>query len=830
MNRPLVLLTACYIAGVLLGGMVNIEPFWAMLAAGLLLLVTTAGYLLAWRETRQVILLLFLLLGLTMSRLAVAQSETPLVEYAGRQVTLIGWIAAEPDVREDKIFYLLQVRELVLGADDNLAVGGTVRLQVKEADRVYAYGDLIQASGLLARPELPGNPGAFNYRTYLGRQGIKVVLMAKGAESLEKIGVNVTNPLLHAALQSKEKLSAAAGTSLTSEQTAVLNGILFGVQGLIDRQTRLAFTETGIVHILSVSGLHVGMVLGGMFGLLRLLRLPPAWSAPLLTPVLIFYALLTGCTPPVVRATIMALLLLWAHHWGRDHDWPTTMALAALVILLWRPLQIYNPGFQLSFAATWGILYLIPFFNNLCAARFERVLSAAWSRALFLTLAVTLAAQLATIPLVAWYYNLISPVSLPANLVVTPLVGLIMLLGFIAAFLGLLWPPLASLLNVSNGLIIDLFLQIVTFFQELPGAVIYLPTPPEVLAAVWYGVLLTTVWLQSGSDLAKRTKERLRGWAVVGLALGVVLLLVFFPWAGGRGLTVHFIDVGQGDCILVQAPGGRNMLIDAGGRRNEFLTGTGTGDQVVTPYLHRIGVRRLDVVAFSHPHEDHAGGGAAVVKNFPVGVAVTPQIEEVKRQLQAGQDAVEASGVAANKRNALEEEVPAPYVDLMKKMAAGGTPVYFAGAGDVIRLDRETTVEVLAPGLAEDSSFSGLNDYSLVLKLTYRQSSFLFTGDLEIYGQSELIRQGADLQADVLKMPHHGSRLLLPALVEQVSPDLAVITVGAYNTFGHPAQFTLDTLNEQGVQVYRTDRDGAVIFQTNGRRLEITTGKSKTAS
>ncbi|OPX81101.1 MAG: ComEC family competence protein [Pelotomaculum sp. PtaB.Bin013] len=448
------------------------------------------------------------------------------------------------------------------------------------------------------------------------------------------------------------------------------------------------------------------------------------------------------------------------------------------------------------------------------------------ARPLAQALAVPLAAQLATIPLVAWYYNLISPVSILANLVVVPLTGIIMFLGFISAVLGMIWLPLAALVNVSNGVIIDVFLKSVSFFQGLPGAVFYLPTPPEVLAAAWYGGLMAIGWLYSGR-CEPAVKERVKGWVIVGLALCAALFLVWVPWAGGHGLTVHFLDVGQGDCILVQTPGGNNMLIDTGGRRDEYQTGTGVGDQVVTPYLRKIGVRRLDVLVLTHPHEDHAGGAATIVKNFPVRMAVVPQMDEVVLKSQEGLVAGETTAVKKKGKNDTGEEVPLAYIALLKKMAAGGIAVRAAGAGDVIKLDRETEVEVLYPGLAAGKTISNMNNCSLVLKLTYRQKSFMFTGDVETDAQSGLIQTGADLKADILKMPHHGSRSLLPALVEQVNPEAAVISVGAHNNFGHPAQSTLETLNRDGVRVYRTDQDGAVIFNTDGRRLEVKTGKNK---
>ena len=822
MNRPLVVLTAFYIAGILLGGFTSIKASTALAMAVFCFLASVAGYILAWRENRRVFLVLFLLLGLALSRLGVEESETPLVNYAGQRVILVGRVAAEPDVREDKVFYLLEAQEIAMGGERR-AISGTVRLQVKESNRVYGYGDVLRVAGLLTRPEPPGNPGGFNYRTYLERHGIRVVLMARGQAAVQKIGDGAGNPVLSAALRVKQKLSTIAATSLTPSHAAVLNGIIFGSQGLIDRNTRQAFTETGVVHILSVSGLHVGLVLGGMLGLMRLLRLQPGLTAPLATPVLIFYALMTGLNPAVLRSTVMALLFLWAYHLGRDRDWPATLALAALSILLWSPLLIYHPGFQLSFAATWGILYLGPVLSDACTGLLKG-LPAKFARTVAQALAIPLAAQLATVPLVAWYYNLISPVSIPANLLAVPLVGLVLLFGVFATALGLIWHPLAGLVNAGAGTALDLFLALVGFFQRLPGAVIYLVTPPVFLAAAWYGGLLAAAGIRPGG-WSSAVRQRIKGWTVVGAALAVAVLLIWWPWNGGHRLTVHFLDVGQGDSILVQTPGGRNMLIDTGGRREEFQTGTGVGDQVVVPYLRRIGVQRIDALILTHPHDDHCGGAAYLVKSFPVGLAVVSPVSE--RTSQEETVAAEEVATAGRKsKSSPVDEVPPAYMSLLYRMSTEGIPVRVAQAGNTIKLERGLDIEVLSPEEKAEELKAGLNNSSLILKLTFGRRSFLFTGDAELEEQRGLIRRGAALKADVLKVPHHGSRSLLPELVEQVEPEVAIISVGAHNTFGHPAQSTLDLLYRAGAQVYRTDQDGALIVETDGNKLQVRTGRN----
>jgi competence protein ComEC len=821
MNRPIVVLVLFYIAGILIGEMTALKASVAVILAAFSFMAAAAGHLSAWQKNSRVIIILFLLLGLALSRLWIEGSETALVNYSGQRVVLTGRVVSEPDVREDKVFYLLQAQELKK-AGESLSISGLVRLQLKDSKQVFAYGDILGVSGLLDRPEPAGNPGAFDYRTYLERQGIRVILTARGDEAVRKIGAGGANPLQNAALAVKQKMSGAATYSLTPAHAAVLNGIVFGTQGMIDRDTRRTFSETGVVHILSVSGLHVGLVLGGLLMLLNILKLPPVWTAPLATPVLIFYSLMTGMNPAVMRAVIMALLLVWAHHFGRDRDWPTTLALAAMVILIWNPLQIYHPGFQLSFAATWGILYLGPFlsggFNIML-----KVLPGNSSRLAAQAFAIPLAAQLALIPLVAWYYNLLSPVSVPANLLAVPLTGLIMALGIFAAFLGMLWLPLAALVNVSTGVVLDVFLAVAGLFQRLPGAVIYLSTPPVIIAAAWYGGLLAAVRVCS-DHCSSSARQRIKRWTPIGAALAVILVLIWWPWDRGHRMTVHFIDVGQGDSILVQTPGGKNILIDTGGRPGEFNSGSGTGDQVVEPYLRRIGVQRINVLVLTHPHEDHCGGAVSLVKRFPVEMVLVSK--SCKDALNKEQPVGDISAFSGAAQSSSEEGVPFAYTALLDSMAARGIPVEAAASGDKIRLESNINIEVLAPGETKPIvSGTDANNNSLVIKVAYGRRSLIFTGDAELEEQKELLRGDTEIKADILKVPHHGSRSLLEELLDEVEAGAAVISVGAHNTFGHPAHTTLDMLNNAVTRIYRTDTDGAVIIQTDGNNIDIVTGK-----
>lgn len=809
-SRPLVVLTCFFIAGILLSGGVAVPPGMAIVACGLLFLLSLIGYAVTWRGNRWVIFLLFLFIGFIFGRLSVPQANPAILEYAGHRVTLEGVVSGEPDLRPDRVYYNLDLTQVILG-EERRTVYSRVLVRAPVPGPVYSYGDILRIHGLLTRPDQPGNPGAFNYRSYLARRGINVILMASGNKDITWLGIG-GNPVTRWLLHEKKKILEVHRQTLPPDKAALVNGIVFGTQGEIPRQIWQIFSETGIVHILSVSGMHVGLVLAGVLAVLGLLRVPMSLVAPAASMILVFYALLCGLGPAVTRATLMALLFLWARHLGRQQDWPTTLALAALIILLWKPQAIYDIGFQLSFAATWGILYLGPALDKMLKS-FTR-----WPAWLHVIIWVSLSAQLATLPLVAWYYNIVSPVSLLANIIAAPLTGLILALGAAAGVLGLFSTALAGLINASTSLALDIFLGLASLVRTLPGAVIYVPAPSILLLPIWYLLLYFGTALSSaqgrsltGSFLVKRRRV-----AIVA-ALGTVLLLAawFNQWPGEQRLVMHMIDVGQGDSILIQTPAGKNMLVDAGGWNGEFESGQGAGDKVVVPYLRKLGIRRLDVLLITHPHEDHAGGAGAVARAIPVTLAVVSPVGQLDKKVPAVAGSTE----------------PDFYAQLLSYLVSRGTSVQTAGAGNLIELDPKVEMQILAPPRPPlKGTHADENNGSVVLLLRYGQQTFLLTGDIEIEAQKWLLDSGTDLTANVLKVPHHGSRLLLSDFVEKVQPSVFLISVGQHNRFGLPAVKTIKLLQQSGAIIYRTDKDGAIILTTDGRELWVKTGRELKAA
>ncbi|MBO8128982.1 MAG: DNA internalization-related competence protein ComEC/Rec2 [Peptococcaceae bacterium] len=794
-----------FIGGVLAAPYLSLDGRQVLFVSAAAVVVAAIIYFWGRRHRQIYVLVLFGILGVLAAKVAVEEASSPLQAWDGRSVTVRGIVVREPDLRKDKVLYVLDV-DYARAGSETLSRPGYLLVRMPEVNTVYQYGDIIRVQGKLTVPRRPGNPGDFDYRAYLQRNGISVILYAR-PQTAEKLGVGHHNSVTAFALRIKQQLVNGLYKALGDERAQVVSGIAFGLRGGIDDKTRDTFTATGVVHILCVSGLHVGFVLGLALFTGRVLRLGN-WQIVLATALLIFYLLMVGAKPSVIRATVMAITLLLAHQLGRNRDWPTALALAAFIILLANPLALYDAGFQLSFAATWGILYLGP-----VIVHGLQVLSARWGKTLppacGWVVAAPLAAQLGTIPLVAYYYNLVSPVAVLVNILVMPLVVAIFILGLVSAVLGWILPLAAWMTAPATGFLLDIFLGLVGWFASLPGAYLHVATPSVPLIAAWFAVLVLVGqlwgepgwWRKTGEKIKLRVPVKYRGWAFIVLFCVVGAGLFLWPGPGVDRLEVHFIDVGQGDCTLVRT-GRQNVLIDAGGWPGELSGEPGAGEKVVVPYLRRLGIDQIDILVLTHPHEDHAGGARAVVEEIPVKMAV----------------------VAPHYWPAQQEFPAEGYLDLLATMQEKGISVRQVGAGDKLRVNRELIFEVLAP---RKPLLDNFNNNSLVLRLEYGHHTFLFTGDIEQEAQARLVLSGQDLTSDVLKVPHHGSGAFVPVFLENVRPKIAVISVGHNNRFGLPKASTLDKLRSIGTEIYRTDRDGAVIIKSDSRTLEIITGRDR---
>jgi competence protein ComEC len=765
-SAPLLLPAAAFTVGIAAGAWLPL-PAPALLAAATVLLVAA----LASRRHPRAALVLVLAGLVLLGALRVAGPRVPADHLARRAldgtVSIEGRLAEEP-VRwtADRTRVLLDVGALHAGPERfpaagrlQLTVYGEVTAPLGESQRV-----LVDAR--IHRPVGFRNPGGFDYPAHLRREGILLV----GHARADRItALTPDTPPWPVAV--KRWAVGVIAARLPPTSAALLAGLLLGERSALPREIDERFRRAGVYHILAVSGFNVALLAGAVFGGLALCGVPRRGAAGAAALVLVGFALVVGGQPSVLRATVMGLLLLAALLLDRESQLPNALALALLALLLWRPGDLWEPGFQLSFAATAGIVYLGPGLTAWLIARG----APAWLAG---AMAVSLGAQAGVTPLMLAHFNQLSLIGVLANLLVVPLAAVATTFGMLALLLELASGVLAALLFQTLWVALIALRAVVSVAAALPAAMVHLPAPSAATVVAWYGALL----LAPGIAASRRIR------AVVGALALLVVTLSIWPWLRPTEtmLRVTFLDVGQGDAALIELPEGPRLLVDGGpGGARRF----DVGERVLAPFLWNRPLAGLDAVALTHWDADHSGGLAAVLTRFHVG--------EFWENGQSPAGAPETAGALARSR--------AP-----RRVLAAGQRIWLGRA----------LITVLGPGPGPPQA---ANDQSLVLRLDWRGVSLLLTGDLGARGEALLLERAGPVRALALKVAHHGSRFSSTApFLERARPRLAVVSVGARNPFRHPSGEALARLDAVGARVYRTDRDGAVILETDGRVLRVT--------
>lgn len=809
MTRPLVFVAVAYVAGIALGPYLPLRSVICLAAA-----MTAWAALNLWRGRKAIMapvpfLFLFLAAGLLAFNLSVLSVSGDVQEYHNRRCTLVGMVADEPLLRADSLVFPLILQKARLGNREE-AVGGTVRVTLyHNGENVAApsYGRQVSVRGMLVVPQGKRNPGGFDYQAYLNTRGLAAAFYGENRDLvLGEYGQGLS-PVRLQALKLKEKMQAALRTYLPSRVSGLLVAILFGERQVIEPSVENALRRAGVAHLMAVSGLHVGLLAALLFFVCKRLAWR-GWPACLIMILfLLAYTYLTGLKPATLRAFVMIALGLIALCLGRRRDLPTAVAAAALFTLIYNPLYLFHIGLQLSYTATIAILLFAAPLQQLLARGLARLavpmISPVVQQYTAGLIAVTTAAQLGIMPLGAYYFKEISLVALPANMLILPVIALLLGSGLFIAILGLVVPPIASLLSLAAYPLLAYILWVSGTLAALPFAArqVFPPRPLEIL--LYYAVLILIAW--KGREFGRlftiyfhRIRARVRPFHVFAAILLVALPVAWWglPGREQRPLEVVFLDVGQGDAIYIRTPGGRHILLDGGGRPAYLGDMEQIGYQVVIPYLQYRRVRKLDLVIVSHPHEDHYGGLLAVLDKIPVGLLVTNGEEVAGGSYQR---LLELAGEKAIARRILQRGEKMQLEPSLELAVLNPPPRLFTGTG------------------------SDLNNNSLVLHLLYREVSFLFTGDIEDAAAASLLAGGLLSRTCVLKVPHHGGYMAAyPPFLEALGPQLAIITVGR-NSFGHPHENTLSLLRERGIVTYRTDYHGAVMLRSDGFGLQAKT-------
>ena len=827
MSRPALHALIPYASGILVGGFCPIPIIWIWLTG----LACLAGCLALRNATKQNISIRplppityrYIFLQLAVFACGILYAEVRLTspippDFYDQEVSFSGKTLYQPERGEswDSCFVEGQIR--TLESPDHV-VKAKLLVHFREPVPLH-YGDQLELRGTLRRPQGQRNPGGFDYRSYLARRQAFGILYPN-----RELEITVSGQSGFPFLRWTENLRRRVERVIDSayhkhpEHVEILKGMLLGKRGGIEETTIAAFRNSGSLHILAVSGLHVGLIAGVFF--LCFSRLPAKATCALTILAVILYACVVGFRPSVFRASTMVVLFLFGAIIDRDVDRFNLLAVAALILLLINPAQLWDVGFQLSFAAVASILYFMPKWENFIRgilpdwldqpnapetiSRFRFVLGKAlkW---LLVGFGVTLAAQLGTAFFIASSFYRLYPLGIIAGPFVVALATPIVSLALISVILGAIWLPLAVPLVYANHVIIFVLLHVIEFFGSQAWSVVKTASPTFGWIVLFFAGCMAIVywrWVR-----LERKKAVLIGLIVVAIWVWDAALR-----EEGNLLEVTFLDVRQGDAAFVRFPDGKTMLID-GGRsllfayrgnhrfntkddRNMKFLAFDTGERILSPFLCYEGVGELDLLVLSHPDNDHGGGLYYILHEFGV-----------ERVL----------GVPHLDLPPITHRVLHELID--KK----GIPHELGYAGE-IELTSTAKLELLHPldERSTDLNDGDINDDSLVLKLSYGEVDVLFTGDIERRAEERLVRSGMDLEAEILKVPHHGSKTSSsPEFLTLVRPRVGIFSLGARNPYKFPPRQVLRRYRNFGCEVLRTDELGAITLKTDGSRCWIT--------
>ncbi|MFC2162019.1 DNA internalization-related competence protein ComEC/Rec2, partial [Acidobacteriota bacterium] len=572
-----------------------------------------------------------------------------------------------------------------------------------------------------------------------------------------------------------EKFFPSPDNPLTvSSQGAVIEALLLGDRGRMDDSVSRALQNAGIFHLFAISGAHIALISFLFFSFFRLIRIPTRSSYVILMIFLIVYALLVEGRPSILRATIMTLIFLLGKLIWRETDLLNTISISAFALLCINPFSLFNAGFQMTYLATLSIVIFYP--------KIIKYLPK-WPLRVSEIFALSTASQLGVLPIVAKTFNRITFSSLILNFAALPLVALIMISSYIFLFFSFLSPVFANYLVHIVNFLINFLISISHLFDGFTFLSFRIPTPHTVTIIGYFIFLLSCVLF--------RNKKKLKRVAFAGfLVFFAVLILYPFP-AKSKDLRVTFIDVGQGDSILVEFPGKKKLLIDGGGI---FSDSFDIGEQVLSPFLWEKGIKTIDYLVLTHPHPDHLNGLVSVSRNFKV------------------REFWESLSPTANKS----------YEELLQNLSQSTKHRrMFRGYSRNIE---DSVIDILHPIERPIQSVSIDNEKSMVLRLSYGQTSFLFTGDIGEATERNMLENMISIKSDILKSPHHGSlSSSSEEFLNAVRPSVIVIQVGENNRFNFPHPIILQRYEDNGATLFRTDSHGAIEISSDGKEFKIRT-------
>ena len=679
----------------------------------------------------------------------------------------------------------------------------------------FRYGDSLVLNGELTEPPVFED---FDWQEHLAREGVHYLMYRP---EVRLVGSGRGSQPLNVLYQIRAEMAASLGRSLPEPHASLSQAVLLGIRSSLATDLREDLAKTGTTHLIAISGLHVG-ILVGLVSLGSVAMLGRRRQLYVIVPFLFVwtFAVLTGFSPPVARAAIMASLYLWAIYLGRQRSGLTALSAAAALMVAVDTHLLAELSFQLSFLAMAGLLLLGPWFR----AGGLRLVARYWTpeglaggllKFLIEATAVSLAAILATLPVVAVNFHYLSPVGLPATLLILPVMPMALVSAFVVGVGGALSETAGQVLSWTAWPWTAWMTGLISLFSRIPGFTVSAGPAAPYLSVLYYGIWLGLLWFARRlwprallrSDLPEfptlsslprpRLSVLLAFRSALLLTAALLLLAAFFISAVSpdERLRVTALNVGQGDSFLIQAPGPVTILVDGGPDPDILLLELG---QRLPQWQ-----RAIDLVVLTHPDADHLSGLLGLMERY-----------EVENVIQCGVNCV----TPGNEPDYLA------WIALLNREGIAPLEVH---AGTQISLRENLSLSVMHPPLRPlTGTDAHANNNSVVLRLQYGETSFLFTGDIEAFAESYLLRQDARLGSTIMTTPHHGSNSSsTPEFITAVGPNLVLISSGPDNRYGHPHPQTLATLSQHlpPDRILNTAEVGSIQIETDGQGLWLTT-------
>ncbi len=789
-NYPVIKTSVLFIMGIMLQYFFRLE-LWILLPLLITCLVLTFIVLILIQNEKinvvlsQLILIPVIIFGsLTFYVHNLEEIKPPFEQHRVKNIKMSGEVVSIDLLNENGFKLLIRTRSIV-SPDTVIHKEFTLQLTVREKSKkklTSLYNDIfpgnfIALEGDYRKGRDARNPGEFDYNRYLQQRGISATVVVDDANKIKIL--DREKSLLKSVIFEIRKSIAQMIDELHENNTAgLLKGLLLADRSDITEETKTMFINSGVIHVLAVSGLHVGFItviflfLFGRFNVKLKIFLTSAG--------LLFFLFLTGSPPSVFRATIMALTLLFAFLTNRDTNGINSLFLAAFIILLFNPNDLFHPGFQLSFAAVFSILIVNPFFTD----TIERYVKNDIFKNILLFIAVSLSAQLGTLPLTILYFGKVSLIAIAANIVVIPLIAIIVSNGILTVVLANFSFVTASIFSNASDALTNTLFYFVGFAGNLKFSYFRVTQFTVIQLLVYYFFFFYLLYYM---DKFSRLVSKVL--LLVLVAANTVLYFSLndtglFP---DEKLCILMIDVGQGDAVLIKFPNGKTYLIDAG----DVLFGYDTGEKVILPLLDYLNISCVDVGLISHMDTDHYGGFVSLIKN-----------KRVKRILKPAKDTTLSRDSRFEKYLRLE-----------------GIDVNYYSE----RIDSVSEVRLYYLNDLSNPKFQkwNVNEKSGCLLIAHGENEFLFTGDIGKKMEIHLISKfGKFLQADVFKVPHHGSNTSSSEqFIELVKPGISLISVGIQNRFKHPSVQVVERIKNSGSELFRTDLEGAILLISDGKKV-----------